>query len=128
VKILIDMNLPPAWCEILRQDGWEAVHWSEVGSPTATDREVLSYAERNRYVVFTHDLDFSAMLALARATGPSVIQVRAQDTLSEQFRAVFVDVLRRFSPELDAGAVVVVEQSRARVRILPLESKPESRT
>lgn len=124
MKILVDMNLSPDWCRVLRQDGREAIHWSEVGKLTASDSEVLSYAKQHQYVVFTHDLDFSAILAATKATGPSVIQVRAQDTLSAQFHELFIGSLRRFQAELDAGAIVVVEQSRARVRILPITERP----
>ena len=31
--------------------------------------------------MFTHDMDFSALLAVTGAAGPSVLQVRVQDTL-----------------------------------------------
>jgi hypothetical protein len=32
-KILLDMNLPTSWVGFLRQEGFEAVHWSEIGDP-----------------------------------------------------------------------------------------------
>ena len=41
--------------------------------------ELLSYAKSKGYVVFTHDLDFGAILAATKADCPSVIQVRTQD-------------------------------------------------
>jgi len=80
----------------------------------------MAYAAEGKYVVFTHDLGFSAMLAASQAAAPSVIQVRAQDTLSSEFQDQVFDALRRFGPELESGAIVVVEQFRARARILPL--------
>jgi len=108
------MNLSPDWCEVLRRHGWHAVHWSEVGSPTAPDKEVMSYARQNDCIVFTHDLDFSAILAVTQASAPSIIQVRARDTLSPQFRSLLVDGLRQFEAQLKSGAIVVLDQSRAR--------------
>jgi predicted nuclease of predicted toxin-antitoxin system len=81
----------------------------------------LSYAKQHRLVVLTHDLDFSAILAATRASGPSVIQVRVQDTLSADFRDVLVRSLRRFEAELVRGAIIVVDRERARVRVLPLD-------
>jgi len=39
VKILIDMNLPPSWVQVLERQGWSAIHWSTVGDPRATDRD-----------------------------------------------------------------------------------------
>jgi predicted nuclease of predicted toxin-antitoxin system len=80
----------------------------------------MAYARQNGCVVLTHDLDFSAMLAAARAAAPSVVQVRAQDTLSAQFWNVVVVALRQFEVELTSGAIVVVDQLRARARVLPL--------
>ncbi len=117
------MNLSPDWREILRAQGWEAVHWSEVGDPRAPDREVMAYARQHGYVVFTHDLEFSAMLAATQARSPSIIQVRAQDTLSADFRNLVFSSLRKHESVLESGAIVAVEPFRARARILPLPGR-----
>ncbi len=58
MKLLIDMNLSPAWVEVFEQQGWQAFHWSTVGDPRATDKFIMGWARENGYVVFTHDLDF----------------------------------------------------------------------
>jgi predicted nuclease of predicted toxin-antitoxin system len=79
MKLLVDMNLPPCWTETLRQSGWDAVHWQEIGNLRATDSEIMAWAKQNGYVVFTHDLDFGTLLTLTQAEGPSVVQVRTQD-------------------------------------------------
>ena len=63
---------------MLDQHGWEAVHWSTVDDPRASDRTIMARALTNEYVVITHVLDFGALLAATSARGPSVIQVRAQ--------------------------------------------------
>lgn len=41
MKILIDMNLSPAWVDVLNQAGHEAIHWSNVGDPRAPDAQIL---------------------------------------------------------------------------------------
>jgi hypothetical protein len=53
MKILIDMNLPPRWVQWFANAGWEALHWSKVGLPTASDREIMVWARENGYIVFT---------------------------------------------------------------------------
>lgn len=83
MKILVDMNLPPRWVQFFVNAGWDAVHWSQEGAPTAGDRKIMACARENGYIVFTHDLDFSALLAATQRKGPSVIQVRIQNTLPE---------------------------------------------
>ena len=63
MKLLVDMNLSPAWVKILQQAGFDAIHWSEVGSPDAPDKTLFVWAREHKYIVFTHDMDFGAMLA-----------------------------------------------------------------
>lgn len=119
MKILVDMNLSPAWVEILERAGWEAVHWSAVGNMQASNAEILSWAREQGYIVFTHDLDFGILLALTRAEGPSVIQVRTQDVLPEALGERLVEILRAHETTLEKGALVTVDEGKSRVRILP---------
>ena len=120
MRLLIDMNLPPGLCSLLRAEGHEADHWSTLGQPNATDQSIMAYASQHHFTVVTHDLDFGAILAATQAQGPSVIQVRTQDVLSVEFKSTLATTLRRFAPELAAGALIVVDETRARVRVLPI--------
>ncbi len=120
MKILIDMNLPPRWVEVLAGAGFEAVHWSQVGTATASDQDIMAWARDNGSVVFTHDLDFSALITATKGEGPSVIQVRTQNILPEAIGSLVVDSLKRFHTELEKGAIITIDPSRARLRILPL--------
>jgi predicted nuclease of predicted toxin-antitoxin system len=120
MKILVDMNLSPGWVPVLERHGWSAAHWSTVGNPRATDPTIMAWARANGYVVFTHDLDFGTLLALTHDSGPSVVQVRAQDTLPAHLESVLVAALTQNQAELESGALVVVDESRSRVRVLPI--------
>lgn len=79
MKLLVDMNLSPLWIGELAGAGIEAVHWSTLGAPNASDSEIMAYASTHHYVVLTHDLDFSAILAATHGEKPSVVQIRAED-------------------------------------------------
>lgn len=81
MQVLIDMNLPPLWGDVLNSSGIDAVHWSTVGDADASDRTLMQWAKQREYVVFTHDLDFSALLAATQASKPSVIQLRTDNVL-----------------------------------------------
>lgn len=63
VRLLIDVNLSPKWAPVLRELGWPAVHWSDIGDPRASDESIMAWAREHDHAVFTHDLDFGAMLA-----------------------------------------------------------------
>ena len=114
------MNLSPEWAPMLRAEGWEAVHDLPVGDPRATDREIMDWAAANQYVVFTHDLDFGTMLALSHEAGPSVLQVRAENILPDHLGAAVVVALGQHEEDLSSGALVVVDEGRSRVRVLPI--------
>jgi len=120
VKVLIDMNLSPAWVPALASHGISADHWSSVGDGRAPDRVVLEWAHDNGYVVFTNDLDFGAILAATRATAPSVVQVRTQDVTPEHLGDLVVRSLRQHEAILQQGALITIDEGRLRSRILPL--------
>ena len=120
IQILIDRNLSPDWVVELRKHGWTSVHWSTIGDPRATDREIMDWARANAHVVFTHDLDFGTMLALTHASGPSILQVRGQNVLPDHMASIVVAALKQHETDLHDGALVVVDESRKRVRILPI--------
>ncbi len=120
VKILVDMNLSPDWVPLLQREGWPAVHWSIVGDPRALDQILMAWAVANGHVVFTHDLDFGTLLALTHALGPSVLQVRGQDVLPDHMGVLVVAALRQHEADLASGALVVVDESKSRVRVLPI--------
>jgi predicted nuclease of predicted toxin-antitoxin system len=120
VRLVIDMNLSVEWIAELARHGWSAVHWSTVGDPRADDSVIMAWALTNRYVVFTHDLDFGTTLALTHAAGPSVLQVRGQDVLPEDVGSVVIAALRQHDAALAAGALIVVDAKKSRVRVLPL--------
>jgi predicted nuclease of predicted toxin-antitoxin system len=114
------MNLTPQWVQFFRNAGVTAVHWVQVGSPQATDYEIMEWARTNAFIVFTHDLDFGALLATTQVGEPSVIQLRAQDVLPTHLGSMVLQTLQRYEAELQAGALITIDEARARIRILPL--------
>ena len=120
IRLLLDMNLSPEWVSVLTTAGWPAVHWSAVGDPRATDVTIMAWAVAQCRAIFTHDLDFGTALALTHAGAPSVIQMRSQRVLPEHMGPVVLGALKQYEAELTAGALVVVEPSKSRVRVLPL--------
>jgi predicted nuclease of predicted toxin-antitoxin system len=71
-------------------------------------------------VVFTHDLDFGAILSVRRSRHPSVRQVRSQAILPGDIGEVVVRALREAGPYLQQGALVTVDPRRHRIRMLPM--------
>jgi predicted nuclease of predicted toxin-antitoxin system len=120
VKLLVDMNLSPSWVERLAGYGVEAVHWSTIGTATAPDVEILTFANEQHFVVITNDLDFSAILAAGAGDGPSVVQLRTQDLLSENAARIVVRALEAHGEDIERGALLSIDEAGTRVRVLPL--------
>jgi predicted nuclease of predicted toxin-antitoxin system len=120
MKILIDMNLSPLWIPVLAEADIEAIHWSTVGDPRASDRTIFDWAATNGFVIFTHDLDFGTLLASSQAQSPSVIQIRSQDHLPDAVGDVCIAALQQFRDELESGALITIDETRTRARILPI--------
>ena len=120
MKIVVDMNLPPAWVPV-QAGGHMAMHWSAIGDGKARDTEVMAWARTNGYLVFTHDLHFGALLALTAHVGPSVIQMRTEDVTPETQGNSLLMALERFAQPLADGALISLDEVRARVRLLPIK-------
>jgi len=120
MKILLDMNLSPQWCGVLRSHGHECVHWASVGDVRADDARILNWALANDHIVITHDLDFGAILAATGSAAPSVVLLRCQDILPSALQDTLVRTLKQHADALTTGALIALDETRARVRVLPL--------
>jgi predicted nuclease of predicted toxin-antitoxin system len=117
------MNLSPRWTDFLSRNGFEAIHWSEIGSADAPDTDIMDYAAVNGYTVFTHDLDFGTALAKTRADKPSVIQVRVADLDPKMTAIPIIRLLLQNADEIEDGAIVTIDETKTRIHILPFSSR-----
>ncbi len=122
MQILIDMNLSPQWKEVFQRAGYNSLHWMEVGAQNALDSTILHWAKDQDRVVFTHDLDFGAILAATGFAGPIVIQLRSEDTRSDTMGGIVVNCLRICQSDLKRGALVTIHTERMKVTTLPLRN------
>ena len=109
MKLLVDMNLSPQWVGYLTEAGFDAAHWSSLGSRDASYRTITAHARAHDYMILTHDLDFGAILAATHGDKPSVVQFRAHDVRPEEICTRVMTALRALDAELAAGALVTID-------------------
>jgi predicted nuclease of predicted toxin-antitoxin system len=120
MRFLADMGISPRTVDYLREKGYEAVHLHELGQNRLPDSEILARALREEWVVLTHDLDFSELLAVSGAQLPSVITFRLRDMRPHRVHLHLDAILGQHLQRLEHGAIVTVTEHRIRIRALPI--------
>src|SRR3990172_767357 len=120
MKLLLDQGLPRSAAQLLHEAGIDTVHVGEIGYSTADDAAILQRGRDEDRVVITLDADFHALLALSRATAPSVIRIRIEGLYAQKAADLIQVVLTRCAEDLKQGAVITVQPGRIRIRRLPL--------
>jgi predicted nuclease of predicted toxin-antitoxin system len=81
----------------------------------------MEWARTHEHIVFTHDLDFGALLFATRATAPSVIQIRTEDIRPQSVGSLVLMALAQTEEEMKRDALVTIDPRKNRIRLLPLK-------
>jgi predicted nuclease of predicted toxin-antitoxin system len=120
MRFLADAGISPNTVEFLKQLGHEAIHVRTLGLHRARDAELVERSRADSSVVVTFDLDFGDILALGVLDKPRVVILRLADERTESVNQRLAAVLAERSTDLESGALILVEDTRYRVRKLPI--------
>jgi predicted nuclease of predicted toxin-antitoxin system len=81
---------------------------------------LVERARADGRVIVTFDLDFGDILALGVLDKPSAIILRLEDERADSVNRHLSVVVRECADDLESGALVLVEDTRYRVRKLPI--------
>lgn len=126
MRILVDMSVDIRVADWLRSQGHDAVHLRDEGLHRMPNGEIFAKALSEDRIVVTSDLDFGEIAAALKDTAGKVVLLRLPNSRAANVIRRLDSVLPRVELDLAAGAVVIVEESRHRVRPLPIGRTPKS--
>jgi predicted nuclease of predicted toxin-antitoxin system len=119
MRFLANAGVSPKTVDFLKQLGHEAVHVRTLGLERAADGVLIDRALADSSVVVTFDLDFGDILALGVLDKPSVIICRLADERADSVNQRLAQVLSERISDLESGVLILIEDTRYRVRKLP---------
>jgi predicted nuclease of predicted toxin-antitoxin system len=120
-RILLDQGLALRTAGILRDEGWDAIHVSEIGLEKADDVQILETARQSHRMCVTLDRDFHSHLTLNRSGQPSVVLLRVERLGAESQAILIRSVWQVCEHALAEGAAVSADAAGVRIRRLPLK-------
>ncbi len=123
MRFLADMGVSVHVVQWLRERGHDAVHLRDQGLHRMPNGEIFTKAVSENRIILTFDLDFGEIVALTKGRKANVILFRLRNTRTAHVMERLTVAVENFAEALEKGAVVVVEESRYRVRYLPIGEK-----
>jgi predicted nuclease of predicted toxin-antitoxin system len=119
MHFLADMGVSWRVVEWLRDNGHDATHLREQQLHRLPNGGIFAKAADEHRIILTWDLDFTEIVALSGARIVSAVVFRLMNTRSENVIRRLARVLAESARDLEEGAIISVEESRHRVRLLP---------
>lgn len=120
MKFLADMGVSMTVVQALREQDYDAIHLREQRLQRLPDPTILIKAKQENRIILTFDLDFSELLAINREDLPSVVIFHLQKTIPHFVADRLLESLPLYKENLTQGAILIIEDSRYRLRHLPI--------
>ena len=120
MRFLADMGVAQRVVQWLKAEGHDAVHLRDQNLHRLPNGAILQKAHSEKRILLTFDLDFGEIIALAEGRSASVIIFRLYNTRTPHVISRLQKVLEDSAAALEQGAIAIVEETRHRVRQLPI--------
>jgi predicted nuclease of predicted toxin-antitoxin system len=126
MRLLADLHIAPRTVQFLRSLGHDVLRVTDLLPATASDESIVERAGQDQRIILTQDLDMTAIIALSRRQYPSLVTLRLSSVRIEFVNSILQRTLPVLEHDLQQGALVTIEDSRVRLRRLPLTIQDNS--
>jgi predicted nuclease of predicted toxin-antitoxin system len=102
VKFLVDAQLPPVLAKFIRENGFEALHVTEIDLARGDDSQIWNYARLNGYSILTKDQDFLDRWILSQEKVP-VVLIRVGNCTNRALKQWLVPLFPEIVERIKAG-------------------------
>ncbi|GFP33630.1 hypothetical protein HKBW3S42_01967 [Candidatus Hakubella thermalkaliphila] len=120
MRLSADIGISQTTVIWLNEQRFDAIHVRDSKMHRASDTEIIRKAKKEKRIVLTCDLDFGDIVSASGEKCPSVIILRLENETPSNVNSRLKQVLKESSEDLKKGAIISVEETRHRVRPLPL--------
>ena len=123
MKFFVDNALSPLMAIELCNAGHDARHVRDYNMQAESDEKIFEKALLEHRILISADTDFATLLALRNDKKPSVILFRRSSRKpAEQVNLLLTNLLT-LEQALSEGSIVIIEDTRIRVRSLPINGE-----
>ena len=119
MRFIADMCMDVRVADWLNSLGHDATHLRDEGLQRLPNGEIFDKAITENRIVVTFDLDFGEIVALSKGRKTGVILFRLRNTRISFVIQRLSEVISECADALARGAIVIVEESRQRIREFP---------
>ena len=120
MRFLCDMGVSRKVAKWLRDRGHDCSHLGEEGLACLPNGKIFDKAVAEGRIVLTFDLDFGEIAATAGEHMTGVVVFRLHNARADHVIGRMAAVLEKAADAMAHGAIVSVEETRLRIRHLPL--------
>lgn len=118
-KFIADIHISPLTVKELQKKGYDIIRVTDKLPTTSSDKEIIQLAYKEKAVIITQDLDFSAIIAQSGLGGPSIVSLRVDNAKPAIVTRILTTVLPLIESELCDGAIVSIDEKEYRIKKLP---------
>ena len=120
MRLLADLHIAPRTVQLLCSLGHDELRVTDFLLATAFDETIVERAAQDKRIILNQNLDMTAITALSRRQYPSLVTLRLRSVRIELVNTILQRTLPILEQDLLQGAFVTIEDSRVRLRRLPL--------